>query len=101
MITAISKCSCGAVTIWFDNGATNSMFQETFEQLKLDIISAEQLPESYSCDHCANHWGIDLCECGSGERVGKCHCGSNIAHDNLGVRFDSFGAILKTFSNIL
>lgn len=41
--------------------------------------------------------GIDLCECGSGARVGECECGSQKAHDTLGIKYDSFGAILKNF----
>lgn len=44
-----------------------------------------------------NHWGIGLCGCGSGQKVGKCECGSQKAHDILGVKYDSFGAILKNF----
>ena len=74
------------------------MCQDTFEQLNLDIQNAERLPDSYCCDHCVNHWGIDVCECGSGEPVGKCECGSLNAHDTLGVKFDSIGAIIKAFS---
>lgn len=96
-ITYINYCQCGAVTIVFDNGASNSMCQNTFEQLNLDIRNAERLPDSCRCDHCVNHWGIDLCECGSGELVGGCECGSQNAHDTLGVKFDSFGKILKVF----
>lgn len=58
---------------------------------------ATWLHQSCCCDHCVNHWGIDLCECGSGARVGECECGSQKAHDTLGVKYDSFGAILKNF----
>lgn len=97
MITAISECNCGAITVYFDNGASNSMFRNTFEQLELDVTGAEKLPLTYYCNHCVNHWGIDLCECGSGEPVGQCECGSNKPHDILGVEFDSMGAILKAF----
>ncbi len=32
-IEYIQKCKCGAVTIRFDNSASNSMFWETFEKL--------------------------------------------------------------------
>ena len=31
------------------------------------------------------------------QKVGKCECGSQKAHDILGVKYDSFGAILKNF----
>lgn len=93
----ISKCQCGAITVVFDNGATNSMYQQTFDDLKLDVSGAHIMPDTWCCDHCVNHWGIDLCECGSGEKVGECDCGSQEAHDKLGVVFDSFGAMLKAF----
>ena len=96
-IEYIQKCKCGAVTIRFDNSASNSMFWETFEKLDLDTGDATWLHQSYCCDHCVNHWGIGLCGCGSGQKVGKCECGSQKAHDILGVKYDSFGVILKNF----
>lgn len=97
-IEYIQKCKCGAVTIKFDNGASNSMFRETFEKLDLDTGDATWLHQfCCCCNHCVNHWGIDLCGCGSGQKVGKCECGSQKAHDVLGVKYDSFGAILKNF----
>lgn len=96
-IEYIQKCKCGAVTIRFDNSASNSMFWETFEKLDLDTGDATWLHQSYCCDHCVNHWGIGLCGCGSGQKVGKCECGSQKAHDTLGIKYDSFGAILKNF----
>lgn len=64
-IEYIQKCKCGAVTIRFDNSASNSMFWETFEKLDLDTGDATWLHQSYCCDHCVNHWGIGLCGCGS------------------------------------
>lgn len=76
---------------------SNSMFWETFEKLDLDAGDATWLHQSCCCNHCVNHWGIDLCECGSGARVGECECGSQKAHDTLGIKYDSFGAILKNF----
>ena len=49
-------------TIRFDNGASNSMFWETFEKLDLDAGDATWLHQSCCCDHCVNHLGIDLCD---------------------------------------
>lgn len=92
-----TKCKCGAVTIRFDNGASNSMFWETFEKLDLDAGDATWLHQSCCCDHCVNHLGIDLCDCGSEHKVGECECGSQKAHDTLGIKYDSFEAILKNF----
>lgn len=96
-ITHIQNCKCGAVTVSYNNGASNSMFQETFNKLHLDISDAKFLPDSCCCDHCVNHWGIDLCECGSGERVGECDCGSEDPHDFLGVKFDSWAKVMENF----
>nr|DAO94210.1 MAG TPA: WCCH motif protein [Caudoviricetes sp.]DAY30712.1 MAG TPA: WCCH motif protein [Bacteriophage sp.] len=73
------------------------MFWETFEKLDLDAGDATWLHQSCCCDHCVNHWGIDLCDCGSEHKVGECECGSQKAHDTLGIKYDSFGAILKNF----
>lgn len=96
-IIGYSKCQCGAITLYFENGASNSMYQDTFDSLGIDLTGVEKYTDTYYCDHCVNHWGIDLCECGSGMRVGECDCGSNKAHDELGVKFDSIGAIIKGF----
>lgn len=76
---------------------SNSMFWETFEKLDLDAGDATWLHQSCCCDHCVNHLGIDLCDCGSEHKVGECECGSQKAHDTLGIKYDSFGAILKNF----
>lgn len=78
-------------------GASNSMFWETFEKLDLDAGDATWLHQSCCCDHCVNHLGIDLCDCGSEHKVGECECGSQKAHDTLGIKYDSFEAILKNF----
>lgn len=40
------------------------MFWETFEKLDLDAGDATWLHQSCCCDHCVNHLGIDLCDCG-------------------------------------
>lgn len=72
-------------------------FWETFEKLDLDAGDATWLHQSCCCDHCVNHLGIDLCDCGSEHKVGECECGSQKAHDTLGIKYDSFEAILKNF----
>lgn len=77
-IISYQKCNCGAITVQYDNGASNSMYLETFNQLALDISQAQEIPQSYCCD--------------------ECECGSHKAHDALGVKFDSFGHIIKNFS---
>lgn len=100
-IIYIQHCTCGAVTVTFEDGNESSMYEETFRKLHLDTQNAQVLNETYTCNHCVNHWGIDLCECGSGCRVGECECGSNNPHDELGVTFDSFGAMVRNFSRYM
>lgn len=97
-ITEYSRCKCGAITLYFDNGANNSMKETTRKRLKLSLRGAKKLQDSYCCNHCVNHWGIDLCECGSGEPVGKCDCGSTRAVQTLGEEYDSFSKIVEAFS---
>ena len=52
----------------------------------------------YACDHCINHYGLDICSCGSGKAVGKCSCGSTESYQTFGNScygvggwFDGFG----------
>lgn len=97
-IKEYQKCQCGAITITFADGSTNSMSNSTHKKLGIDLRKIRRIAVLTSCcNHCVNHWGIDLCECGSGEKVGKCPCGSNKAVETFGVNFDSFGAMLHNF----
>jgi hypothetical protein len=96
-IESYSKCSCGAVTIHFTNGAYNSMSGRTQRMLGINLRKIKRLPESCACDHCVNHWGIDLCECGSGKAVGKCNCGSSKSVMTFGKKYDSFSKMLQNF----
>ena len=70
------KCSCGAITIMNIEGEenfSNSMRPVTFKKLLRNKgYRFSWLEKSYCCDHCINKWGIDLCGCGSGEKLGKC-----------------------------
>ena len=92
-----SICKCGAVTIYFANGATNSVKKENITRFNIDLTNVERLSNTYCCNHCANRWGIDICECGSGEDFETCECGCGKPHDILGEEFDSFGALLKIY----
>jgi len=73
-IEDIAKCSCGAITVFFENGADNSMTVETFKKV-FGKDPETTLNDYGNCNHCVNHWGVDLCGCGSGEEVGKCDRG--------------------------
>jgi hypothetical protein len=72
------KCDCGAITVSNaveeEHEFSNSMTQETFNELFKDNteFDIEWLQETYNCNHCVNHWGLDLCKCGSGDPVGEC-----------------------------
>lgn len=59
-----SICNCGAITLVFDNGAVNSMRKRTYERLpkRYHICDNEPLHTTWACDHCANHFGIDISE---------------------------------------
>ena len=75
-----AKCSCGAITIQTPIG-TYSCEQKDFHEYfpNVDLTKCEDVAgqESYCCDYCVNHYGLDLCSCGSGEKVGECDCGSD------------------------
>ena len=97
-IVNYQKCNCGAITLTFEDGTDSSMYQDTFNKMNIDLSEAKELPQSYCCNHCVNHWGIDLCECGSGERVGECSCGSHSPMQQYGASLDTFSRIIQNFS---
>ena len=71
-----SKCNCGAITIsdregTFSNSMRPSFFKNFFKGKNIRF----SWKKIYCCDHCVNYWGLDLCGCGSGEKVGKCDFG--------------------------
>ena len=80
METIATKCSCGAVTVTndnFSNSMPGKLFSTFFPMLELEKN------EFGSCDYCVNHWGIDLCGCGSGEKVGECDGNFNECRNKL------------------
>jgi len=69
----IALCACGAISVTID-GQTYSMTKETY------VRHFGEPPEEFdfnycNCNHCVNHWGIDLCACGSGETPEECQEG--------------------------
>ena len=62
------KCSCGAVTVQLGRVSV-SMTEKQFHQNFMDL---EIEGEYGNCNYCVNHWGIDLCGCGSGEHFSEC-----------------------------
>lgn len=84
------QCSCGAVTVTVldcdGNEQTMSMAYEIY------IVNFSKIPledtKFYNCDHCINHYGVDLCGCGSGQLVGECdndchECKNNMPSQQL------------------
>lgn len=68
------KCDCGAITIIMRDRTEYSCEQKNFKKFfpKLDLRRMNRYPTTYSCNHCVNHYGLDLCGCGSGEPFGDC-----------------------------
>lgn len=62
-----TRCECGAVTVEI-NGEDYSMPAKEFRK----HFKKRNLHKTYCCNYCVNHWGIDLCGCGSGEKFGEC-----------------------------
>ncbi len=92
----IMKCQCGAITVedeecTFSNSMTLATFRREFPEL-----SAPRTATLYACNHCINHWGIDLCGCGSGQPAGECdgdftECRNHEAAQVKGEMKPSFG----------
>ena len=87
------KCQCGAVTLFFEEGGSNSVRLENLE--KITGISPEdlevrfvKLPQSYCCNHCINHYGLDICACGSGQDPKQCDSG---IENVCGVPYETLG----------
>lgn len=82
------KCACGAITVIDEDGTDYSMPEETF----MELFPYQEITGSYcNCNYCVNHWGIDLCGCGSGEKVGECtngyeECKNHIPAQELGMK---------------
>lgn len=73
IITEYSKCDCGAITLYTDEGNYNCK-QKNLKKFfpDIDLIKIPRLQTTYCCNHCVNGYGLDLCGCGSGEDFGKC-----------------------------
>lgn len=91
-IDSFSKCDCGAVTLYFTNGQNNSILKSNLKKFGIVIPqSCEQLQDTYSCNHCVNHYGLDLCACGSGESPEECKAG----FQECGNSYETLGESVK------
>lgn len=78
MLTDYSRCSsCGAITIFAEDGTSYSCKSSSKKRFMpgVDLRRLRKLENSYCCNYCVNHWGLDLCACGSGKRFDKCKNG--------------------------
>ena len=72
-ITNYTLCQCGAVTLNFEDGEVNSIKKSNLKKFGISLIGAKKDKNVfYQCNHCVNHYGLDICECGSGEKPEKC-----------------------------
>ena len=74
----VNLCSCGAFTFEFENGNVSVSVQNAgrfFTQIPqnhFNMLYSKLVPNFCNCNHCVNHWGLDLCKCGSGEPFDTC-----------------------------
>ena len=76
-LESYSRCSCGAVTVYADDGRSYSVDSRNRRRFLpgVDLRKLRRMDSSYCCDRCANHYGLDLCACGSGEPFDECESG--------------------------
>jgi hypothetical protein len=86
-----TRCQCGAVSVEGPD-FENSMTFETFLREFPNVVLTTHIYSS--CNHCVNHWGIDLCGCGSEQPVGECDgeydaCRNKTAYQEKGCMTES------------
>lgn len=74
MIISYFNCICGALTVRTDDGKNYSVKKSRKKIFfpDLDLRKIEKDQTVYNCNHCVNHYGLDLCGCGSGKPFGRC-----------------------------
>lgn len=79
-ITEISYCrSCNAYTVTINEESYSvhkdnffKFFPEVDEKIFKKSIEKVIFNNYSCCNWCANHWGLDICACGSGEPFETC-----------------------------
>lgn len=80
-INHIAICICGAITFEREQDESWSVSLENapcfFPELPSEFFEIMRgfIGEYSHCNHCVNHWGLDLCACGSGEDPEECEGG--------------------------
>jgi len=96
-IVNYNKCQCGAIELIFEDGTINHILKKNLKKFGISLKGVKRLiPTDYvHCDHCVNHYGIDLCSCGSGLTPDKC-CKKDITEDF----YDTAPALIKKRCNM-
>lgn len=75
VIKIVARCSCGAVEVESEGQRGYYILAKNLRVM----LGVDRLPRARqhyrNCDHCVNHWGLDLCACGSGLATEKCKAG--------------------------
>ena len=77
-IKEYGMCECGAITLFVHNGRSYSCLRKNLKRFlpNIDLRHIKRLShKTCNCDHCVNHYGLDLCACGSGEPYETCENG--------------------------
>lgn len=83
------RCKCGAITFIADDKREFSCFEKNLDKFipeeELPKYCADGKPENlvqytdvFACNHCVNHYGLNLCACGSGESPDECSFGDKV-----------------------
>lgn len=83
------RCKCGAITFVADDNREFSCLEKNLDKFipeeELPKYCADGKPENLvhytdvlACNHCVNHYGLDLCACGSGESPEECGCDDKV-----------------------
>jgi len=102
----ICGCNCGALTVQHEEWPDIVCMTESTMKELFPLLSVPKIKPQYACNHCVNHYGIDLCGCGSGEPVGKCdgefdECKNKQASQSIGEsQMSSVEAMIKRGSFI-
>ena len=76
-IIVVAECKgCGSVVV--DDGISYKCVpsREWLHTHGHVFKEAKDKMAFFVCDRCVNNYATDLCDCGSGEKVGECACGS-------------------------
>lgn len=79
MIKSYVRCECGAITVYAGKKSYSCKAENLrrfFPDLDLSVINEDNKVKK--CNHCVNHYGLDLCACGSGEPYETCASGFDI-----------------------